>query len=45
MDRPSHDCIVVFIIHVRVHVCSPCILLFVCGCACVGGSWCMRACM
>ena len=30
MDRPSHDCIVVFIIHVRVHVCVLHAFCFLC---------------
>ena len=30
MDRPSHDCIVVFIIHVRVHVCVHQAFCFLC---------------
>ena len=41
MDRPSHDCIVVFNLHVRVYVCVHHAFCFLC----VGRCWCMRACM
>ena len=45
MGRPSHDCIVVFIIHVRLHVCVHHAFCFLCVGAhvWVGVGACVRA--
>ena len=46
MGKPSHDCIVVFIIHERVHVCVLHAFCFLCVGArvCLGVGACVRAC-
>ena len=46
IDRPSHDCIAVFVIHVRVHVCVHHAICFLCvgPHVLVGVGACVRVC-